>query len=172
MTVMSSSHKLFAGQLRAELSRRALSHRVSRAGLALGVAPPAEIDQWSTSQLLTALDDCTDDRIEIDDAPQAARDQFVSIAAVIPVRRLTQRQDGQWIVKSPLLHEYYPVTDSERFRTQPIAAIAAASLLSDRVVFTAWHVATSASILRELRFVFGYRMNGDAPVTIFPADDV
>jgi len=172
MTVSSPSQHLLAGQLRAELSRRAVTDRVAHAGLALDIEPFGDLAKLSDSELAKRLSDCRDDRIEIDAAPAFARGQFESVAAVIPLARLTQRPDGQWVLKAPLLREYYDVDASEPFREQPVAAVAAASLLSSQVVFTAWHIATSASLLKRLRFVFGYRMDGASPVTVFPPEDV
>src|SRR5687768_17959379 len=78
MTVSSPSQHLLAGQLRAELSRRAVTDRVAHAGLALDIEPFGDLAKLSDSELAKRLSDCRDDRIEIDAAPAFARGQFES----------------------------------------------------------------------------------------------
>lgn len=167
--------RLHAGTLRAELSRRATVDRLSRAGFELDIAAAPELIDFSNARVADELQHCRDDRKEIDDPAvgQIAREQFRAVAAVIPVSQsLIQRPNGDWVLASPTMGDYFDVAPTERFLDQPVAAIGAASLISPRVVVTAAHIAPNSMILRKLRFVFGYTMNGTRPITVFPARDV
>lgn len=113
-----------------------------------------------------------DKRRQITEAPEYVREQFRSVGALIPITNLQQNYDGSWQLKAPSMIEQYPIASTEPFAKEPVAAAGAAFLIYKQVVLTAFHVAPSVQIARQLRLVFGYQMNGDLPPKRFPGEDV
>ena len=171
---VSRSH---AATLRAELSRRATEDRLADAGMHVHVEPPPALTDMKKDDLLRELSHCPDDRREIDDpgvglSASQAPAQSSAVAAIIPLNRLVQRPNQDWVLAAPTMGEFFNVDPSERFRDQPLGAVGAASLISPQLAVTAAHIFPNPQTLRQVRLVFGYKVKGGVPQTTFSADHV
>lgn len=176
MTITDVS-RLQGATLRAELNRRAMNERLSGAGMHLHVEVPPELTVLDNEDLLQELEHCQDDRKEIEDPSVAAiasraPAQFSAVAAIIPVSRLMQRPDQNWVLNAPVMGNFFDLDPSERFRDQPLGAVGAASLITRQLVVTAAHITPNIQILQQVRLVFGYKLASGVTRTVFSPDHV
>jgi hypothetical protein len=95
-----------------------------------------------------------------------------SVVALVDLANLTKK-NGRFHLDTTIYQEDYGLCDSEPFATQPLGCDCSGFLVAPDVIATAGHCVRSKKGLRNVRFVFGFRMITKTRArTVFGANDV
>lgn len=176
-----------ADELLAELRRRerslaakAAGTERSRAATAPAPGRAGELEKRSSAELAKLAQDRqrviygVDDRKDIYQVKSAkALAAAKTVVALVKAADLTQEDDGSYTLTTQRYGDAYQLCGSEPFVGQPLGCFCSGFLVAPDVVATAGHCVKSAADLRNIRFVFGFRMlDAERARTSFPADDV
>ena len=162
--------KASARELRDELARRQRGGQGALSNSALAAYPTQVL--FKELRDIQSLIYGTDDRKEVQLAPERARLNALAVAAVVPASALDPvSNDWRFAASVATFEKRLNVCPEEPFHDQPSAANCTAFLTKPNVVVTAAHCVEDGD-LASWRFVFGYQMNGAQAPSAFSAATV
>lgn len=166
--------------LRAEIERRARDTGTASRARALSRVARGPFAAVSTPTLIGTLRDRqraiygTDDRKDLYQVTEPALLRVAdSVVALVEASDLEKTAAGRYQLSTSVYQDDYDLCDSEPFARQPLGCFCTGFLVAPDVVATAGHCVRSTRGLRNVRFVFGFRMlNARRARTTFGANDV